>query len=117
MPNQKLQLWSRLQPFTREKVNKAQPKQASGVYIIYKDRKQFYVGQSNNIKGRLLRHLWKLCNKKVRAAVESRANLQFTWAEVMSYQQFEALLISHYGGRGRLANLRNESDPADRFPN
>jgi hypothetical protein len=70
----------------------------------------------NNIRGRLLCHLNGNGNINVWKASESKRRLEFTYAELMSFEQFEALLIREFGGVGQLGNLRNETDPADRFP-
>ena len=117
MPTETAHLWSRLQPFTADRISSTVPKSPKGVYAIYRDGRPFYVGRStSNIKGKLLSLARGTGNPKVRMAVESHCRLQFTWAEIMSYQQFEALLVKEFGARGRLGNLRSVTDLADRFP-
>lgn len=116
MMQERFRLWNPLRPFDGESIGKYVPDCAQGVYAIYCDGVPFYAGRSlNNVKGRLLCHLRGTGNRNVWAAVIRQRRLQFTFAELMSFEQFEALLISALGGTGRLGNLRNETDPADKF--
>ena len=109
-------LWASLQPFKKEFITTV-PDPLQGVYVIYVANRPFYVGRSmNGVRGRLLCHFRGAGNSKVRLSLGQGERLDFTFAEIMSFQQFEALLIRELGtAHGEIGNLRNESDPADRF--
>ncbi|MGH9433484.1 MAG: hypothetical protein ACRD3T_18290, partial [Terriglobia bacterium] len=88
-----------------------------GVYVVYQmplgKTKSFYVGRSReSMYDRLLHHLRGTGSRKI--ATANKAGLVFEYQSMISVEQAEAILIRELNTRG-FGNLRNETDPADRF--
>jgi len=105
-------LWNRLQVFD-ESALKGVPS-SEGVYVIDYNMKPFYVGYSNDLHRRLIEHLKKRGSRKINDGLKLGWSFSFTYAEIMSYQQAEAILLDNLGTIG-LGNLRRETDPQDKW--
>ena len=105
-------LWSKLQAFEESALLRVPAKE--GIYIVHYQNKPFYAGHSSNLRHRLAEHLKCRGSRKVKEGIQAGWKFTFTYAELMSYQQSEAILLDALGTVG-LGNLRRETDPADRW--
>ncbi len=107
-------LWARRKPFNEFWVGQVPPT-CGGVYVIFYDRKPFYVGHSSSdLHGRLVAQLRGLGNHKVGEASQNH-QLQFSYAEILSFDQLEAALVQELGKNGKLERRRDEIDADDRW--
>jgi excinuclease UvrABC nuclease subunit len=103
-----------LRPFDESHVDRVPA--MSGVYVIYERAGPIYVGRSRvNIRGRLRHHLRGTGNRVIAQALRlgTGLSLRFEHQTMISVEQAEAQLIEALG-TSKFANLRRESDPADR---
>jgi GIY-YIG catalytic domain-containing protein len=105
-------LWSRLQPF-QDQFLKSVPA-SEGVYIVHYRNKPYYAGFSNDLRRRLLEHLNRRGSTRILEGLKQGWQFTFTYAEIGSYQQAEAILLGNLGTVG-LGNMRRETDPADKW--
>jgi len=107
-------LWSKLQPFDENSLLRVPEKE--GIYIIHHNNKPYYIGCSATLGSRLRTHLRKRGSRKVKEGIEAGWQFTFTYAEILSYQQAEAIFQDAIG-EVALGNMRRETDPADRWKN
>jgi hypothetical protein len=110
----KYAIFGSLQPF--DEFHVARVPAAGGVYIIYSLAGPIYVGRSRvNIQVRLRSHLRGKGNRGIARAFRMGVGpfLLFEYQLMISPEQAEAQLIEALG-TVKYANLRRETDPADR---
>ncbi len=108
----KTPFWSHPRPFEQTAI--ASVPNGEGVYLICYKGKPYYLGYSKNLKTRLRVHRKGRGSRMVGKRIDEGWKFTFKYAELMSYQQVEAILLTSLRTVG-FGNLRRETDPADRW--